>query len=238
MIALPARSVVVAMLLTWCSHALALPPLPAMACPLIEAAEAPKLDGNLDEAVWSEGDLQTRFYRYYFGLDRPLEFRLLTDGKWLYVGLTALETGIAEKDVEVVNIAIAPHKTSDQFVSFSVRMNAQGITKSDPQFGEGDRWKAAFRQHADRWVAEIAVRAELVFGGELIRGKVFDFNLSRTRLWVAEDSFDVYQQWSNTGTSSGTRYRFGWNGDLFRQCDRTWRPRHRGRKWRLRRSYV
>lgn len=25
-----------------------LPPLPSMACPLIEAAEAPKLDGNLE----------------------------------------------------------------------------------------------------------------------------------------------------------------------------------------------
>jgi len=97
-----------------------LPPLPAMACPMIAPAGAPKLDGNLDEAVWSEGDLQKRFYRYYFGLDRPQEFSLLTDGKWLYVGFTAYEPQIAEQDKEYLTLAVAPYKTSDQFVEFSV----------------------------------------------------------------------------------------------------------------------
>ena len=189
----------------------ALPPLPSMACPLIATTEAPQLDGTLDEPVWSRADVQTHFYRYYGGLDRPLEFRLLSDGEWLYVGVTAYEPTISEQDMENVSIFIAPHKNSDQFVTFSVDMNAQGITKCRPPIlgGDGSDWRAAFHQHADRWVVEIAIRTTPVFGDTVTKGQVFDFNLARTRSRIIGDSFDVYQQWSNTGTSSGSRYRFG-----------------------------
>jgi hypothetical protein len=193
------------------SVAAALPPLPAMACPVISAEDAPRIDGALDEPAWSHADVQTQFHRRHGGLNRPQEFRLLSDGQWLYVGVTAYEQGISEKDLETVGVFIAPHKASDQFVKFYVTMNAKGITKSQPPLpeGKGGDWRAAFRQHEDRWEAEIAIRAAPVFGGELGKGKVFDFNLSRTRAEVAGDSFDVGQQWSNTGLSENTRYRFG-----------------------------
>jgi hypothetical protein len=188
-----------------------LPPLPSAACPLVEPADVPRIDGTLDEAVWSNADVQTTFHRYYFRLNRPQELRLLTDGQWLYIGFTAFEPEISEKDAENVLIYIAPHKTSDQWVTFSVTAGAKGITKSQPLLtGKNDRnWHAAFRQYEDRWVVEIAIRTDPVFGGKLNKGKLFDFNASRTRLQIAEDEFDVYQQWSNTGTSSGSRYRFG-----------------------------
>ena len=190
-----------------------LPPLPAMACPLMAPEQAPQLDGVLDEPVWSKADLQTRFYRYYFGLERPQDFGLLTDGEWLYIGFTAYEPEIAEENQESVSLAIAPHKTSDQFVAFSVTMTAQGITKCNPPSGQGEAgaWQAVFRQYPDRWVAELAVPAAPVFGDALQKGKVFDFNLSRSRSPLVDEGtgIDIYQQWSNTGTSSGTRYRFG-----------------------------
>ena len=190
-----------------------LPPLPAMACPLIAAAEAPKLDGNLDEPVWANGDMQKEFHRYYFGLDRPQEFRLLTDGKWLYIGFTAYEPRIVEENQEYLTLAVAPRKTSDQFVSFSVFMAEQGIIKSSPVCGDAEdcTWQVAFKKHPDHWVAEIAVRTAPVFGTTLSGGKVFDFNLTRGRMPLVGDApgIDIYQQWSNTGTSSGTRYRFG-----------------------------
>ncbi len=190
-----------------------LPPLPSMACPLIESDEAPTLDGNLDEAIWSDGDLQTRFYRYYFGLERPQEFRLLTDGQWLYIGFTAYEPQIAEKNHEYLTLAIAPHKTSDQFVGLSVYMTEQGIIKSNPVCDEAEdcTWQVAFRKYPDHWVTEIAIRTAPIFGDALSRGKVFDFNLTRGRMPILDDApgIDIYQQWSNTGTSSGTRYRFG-----------------------------
>ena len=204
-------SVAVGVVILACNSAAALPPLPSMACPVISATDAPRIDGTLDEAVWAQGDLQTKFHRYYGGLDRPQGFRLLTDGKWLYVGFIAYEQEIAEKDNENVEINIAPHKDSDQHVGFSVTMNVRGIIKTRPLILEGERenLKAGFRKHADRWVVEIAIRTTTVFGGELSKGKVFDFNLCRTRSRVVGDSFDVLQQWSNTGTSSGSRYRFG-----------------------------
>jgi hypothetical protein len=206
----PAFALIVAVsILTLTSAAAALPPLPSMACPVISPDDAPKLDGEVDEAVWRKAEVQTTFHRYYGGLERPQQMRLLTDGQWLYISLTASETGIAEKDIEVVTIFIAPHKSSDQFVGFDVRMNAHGITTAKPPLGEDDRWKAAFRRHADRWEVEIAIRAVPVFGSAMAKGQVFDFNLCRTRMEVVGDSFDVLQQWSNTGTSSTERYRFG-----------------------------
>ena len=205
------RAAVVLLVMVCCSRAPALPPLPSMACPLVSANDAPRIDGTLDEAVWAQGDLQTKFHRWYGRLDRPQDFRLLTDGQWLYVGFRAYEPKVAEQDNESVEINIAPHKESDQQVGFSIVTDAQRIIRSRPQTdgGMGADLKAAFRQHGDHWVAEMAVRVAPVFGGELSKGKVFDFNLCRTRSRVVGDSFDVLQQWSNTGTSSGARYRFG-----------------------------
>ncbi len=189
------------------SLAAALPPMPSMACPVIAAGDAPNLDGVIDELAWQKAEVQTVFHRYYGQLERPQEMRLITDGKWLYVALTAFETGIAEKDIESVSLFIAPHKASDQFVTFHATMNAGGITTSKPPLD--DDFKAAFRQHADRWEIEIAVRTVPVFSSTPTKGHVFDFNLGRTRMEVVGDSFDIYQQWSSTGTSSGERYRFG-----------------------------
>ncbi len=184
-----------------------LPPIPAMACPLIEAAQAPKIDGALDEAVWSQADVQSQFYRHHGGLTRPQEFRLLTDGEWLYVGMIAGETAILDKDTETVEIFIAPQKVSDQFVAFNVTLSSKGIVKHSPD--DQANWKSAFKQHADKWVLEVAIRVRPVFVDPLVRAKVFDLNLSRTRLQTVGENMEVYQQWSDTGMSSGSRYRFG-----------------------------
>jgi hypothetical protein len=185
-----------------------LPPLPAMACPLIAAGQAPRIDGVLDEPIWAQGDVQQEFQRYYPSLDRPQDFRLLTDGEWLYVGVTAAEPAILDTDTETVSLFIAPQKASDQFVMFHVTVDSKGALKHTPEDHQS-RWTSAFRQEAGRWVLESAIRVAPVFVQALAKGKVFDFNLSRTRSQVKGDSTDVYQQWSNTGTSSLSRYRFG-----------------------------
>ncbi|MCH8038329.1 MAG: hypothetical protein IIC53_14580, partial [Proteobacteria bacterium] len=59
------------------------------------------------------------------------------------------------------------------------------------------------------WSIEIALRIDPVFGGPISAGQAFDFNFCRTRSEIVGDDFDILQQWSNTGTSSGSRYRFG-----------------------------
>ena len=70
-------------ILTFTSVAAALPPIPSMACPMISPDDAPKLDGEVNEAVWRKAEAQTTFHRYYGRLERPQEMRLLTDGQWL-----------------------------------------------------------------------------------------------------------------------------------------------------------
>lgn len=188
-----------------------LPPIPSMACPVIQTSQAPNIDGNLDEPAWSKADTQKQWHRHYAGLDRPQELRLLTDGKYLYVGITAYEKQIPEKDQEIVEVFIAAHRSSDYFVSYSAYLSSKGITKRNPDLpaDQQDNWRAVFKQHPDRWVLEMAFRAEPIFQGPLVKGKLFNFNLGRTRMEMIGDSFDIYQQWSNTGTSSGSRYRFG-----------------------------
>ena len=86
------------------------------------------------------------FHRYYHGLDRPQDFRLLTGGELLYIGVTAAEPAIAENATENVSIFIAPRKDSDQFLSFSVTMDSQGTMRRTPD--DEQRWTTAFRQHA------------------------------------------------------------------------------------------
>ena len=190
--------------------AMSLPPLPSMACPVIASDAVPNIDGVLDEAVWSTADVQTVFHRHYGGLKRPQSFGLLTDGKWLYISCTANEKTITDGNLEIVQVHFAPHKESDQHVSYSVQMTAKGMVKVRfPGLEEGRDWKAAFRQYDDRWVLELAIRAEPVFGGDVHRGKVFDLNCARTRYHPDGDVIDIYQQWSDTGTSSESRYRFG-----------------------------
>ena len=203
--------VMIALLVAPVARAEALPPLPSASCALVVPADAPRVDGDLDEPAWSGAEVQTTFQNIFRGPGHRNEFRLLSDGDWLYVGVTACEPGIPEQDREHVLVAIAPHKASDRHVSFSVAMNARGITRSDPAIIDGDdrAWRAAFRQHTDRWVVELAIRTAPVFGGRLSRGQAFDFNLARTRHQVVGDDFDIYHQWSHTGLSSGARYRFG-----------------------------
>ena len=51
---------VAASILTLTSVAAALPPLPSMACPVISPDDAPKLDGEVNEAVWRKASAQHR----------------------------------------------------------------------------------------------------------------------------------------------------------------------------------
>ena len=166
-----------------------LPPLPSMACPVISANDAPRIDGTLDEPIWEEGDVQTRFYRHYGGNDGKLEFRMICDGKWLYIAGAAYETAIPAKDQEHISLFIAPSKAWDHFVSFSISMNAHGITKRRVKgFEEGNDndWRVAFAQHKDRWVIEIAIRIGPVFGKKISEGQAFDFNfkISQTSFFI------------------------------------------------------
>ena len=204
--------VAIAWLLLHAPIATALPPIPSMACPIVAPDQAPRVDGLLDDAAWAKADVQTKFHRHFGGLDRPLAFHMVADSEWLYVATTASTPVIPDGKTEIVAVFIAPSKAWDHYMRFSVTMTADGIVdrRTDGLTVDPGDWQAAFRQHADRWVVEMAIPLAPVFGAEPItEGKAFDLNLSRTRIDQIGDDFDHYQQWSNTGASEGSRYRFG-----------------------------
>ncbi len=189
-----------------------LPPVPSIGCPIIAVKDAPKIDGAMDEAVWGKAEAQTKYQKTYAGGDKAkLEFRVLTDGDWLYVGVTAFGSGIPEGDEDYIDAVIAPDKASDQTVYFVVFLNSKGVKnrKSERFQGTEADWKSAFAFHDGGYTLEMAIRTTPVFGGKLTKGKAFDFNLSRARTTVQGDKLQIYQMWSHTGESSGNRYRFG-----------------------------
>ena len=191
--------------------ALNLPPIPSTACPMIAPADAPTIDGSADEAVWAKSPANTSFGRGDGAAGHRLEFRLLCDGEWLYLAITGYEKQIAEAEHEIVGIFIAPSKTSDQYMRLGVHLTEKQITKRAAlRFrGGDDDWRTVHRMHKDRWVLEVALRVTSVFGVAPREGQAFDLNIARTRMRIDSDVVGIYQQWSHTGTSETSRYRFG-----------------------------
>ena len=188
-----------------------LPPIPSTGCPMIAPADAPMIDGVADEAAWAKSPANTSFGRGDGAAGHRLEFRLLCDGEWLYLAITGYEKDIAAADHEIIGIFIAPSKASDQYMRLSVYLTREQITKrSTLRFrGGDDDWRTVHRMHEDRWVLEAALRVSSVFGVAPREGDAFDLNVNRTRMRIDSDVVGIYQQWSHTGTSETSRYRFG-----------------------------
>ena len=188
-----------------------LPPIPSTACPMIAPAEAPTVDGSADEAVWAKAPANTSFGRGDGAAGHRLEFRVLCDGQWLYLAITGYEKQIVDAEHEIVGIFIAPSKISDQYMRLSVHLTEKQITKrSTLRFrGGDDDWRTVHQMHKDRWVLEVALRVPSVFGVAPSEGEAFDLNVARTRMRIDSDVVGIYQQWSHTGISETSRYRFG-----------------------------
>ena len=72
-----------------------LPPVPSIGCPLIAAGDAPKIDGSLDEPIWARAEVQDGYQKVHGGgATSRMAFRILSDGDWLYVGVTVSEPGV------------------------------------------------------------------------------------------------------------------------------------------------
>ena len=205
-------AVILATIMATCAAADELPPVPSIGCPVIDAKDAPKIDGAIDEPIWAEAEAQARHQKMYGrGDSSKMEFRVLTDGDWLYISATAFEKGIPEGDEEYIDFVIAPDKDSDQTVYFVCRLDSKGVKKreSDKFRGTDKDWLSAFAFKPDQYTLEMAIKTTPIFGGKLTKGKAFDFNITRARITVLGDKLQLYQQWSHTGESSGARYRFG-----------------------------
>ena len=201
------------------SDAAKLPPIPSATCRLIEPEAAPKIDGVLDEQIWS----QTQSYSGFLHPDRSpaepaTEFRLLCDGTWLYVGvvchepemdkLVAKRTGPDANRIwadDCIELFIAPVQAEPRY--FHLIANTIGATydamgKGGPVDFNAD-WRTACKRYKDRWTLEIAVKLSSVFMEPPSIGDAIDFNIGRERL------SESLSTWSFTGGSFHVRPRFG-----------------------------
>ena len=193
--------------------ALALPPTPATTCLMIDKAQAPTVDGRLDDPVWARAEHTAPFFGMWGGAVDPDVARawLVCDGQWLYIGFRASEADMRDEHTEAVEFCLAPLPASDEFAQSIVFLEGKAITRRGVgrfQIPNTD-WNVAYEVYQDHFVIEVALPVDRLFMTPPMRGDVFEFNVSRQRKRDGtDDDWDIWV-WSACGTSPGNRYRFG-----------------------------
>lgn len=144
---------------------------PVALCPSV--TQAPVIDGVLDDAVWQDAPVN-RVLTDNMGehpAQPPMQFRLVTDGEWLYLGVELEDPDTSGYDLtdrgrdavsfrgETLDIFLAPHADAPLYFQFALEPggsnydNQAGGNPADHNFG----WKHAQRVHPTGWVAEIAL---------------------------------------------------------------------------------
>ena len=192
----------------------ALPPLPATTCLMINKAEAPVVDGKLDDSVWARAEQTAPFVGMWGGAVDPdmAAVKLVCDGQWLYISFRASEPNMRDDHVEGVEFCLAPLSASDEYAAAVIVFKGKTVTRRGVgghfQIDDSD-WKSAYKVYDDHFVIELALPVAQLFMTPPKRGDVFEFNVSRQRKKDGTaDSWDIWV-WSACGTSPGARYRFG-----------------------------
>lgn len=193
--------------------------VPAVRCPLITAQ--PVIDGRLDEAMWSRvpvcGDFWDNTGKHV--ADPPMEFRVCTDGRWLYLGveLTDSKTDAYGRQYhghdqidwrdEVLDVFLATDPVDPKFFHFALNPsgsdydNVAGGSHVDQNY----TWKHAQRIHEAGWTAEIALPLrELGMPEGVAEGDLLALNICRETRPLRQ-----LQAWSPTGPSLQNRRALG-----------------------------
>jgi hypothetical protein len=137
---------------------------------------AVKIDGLLEDEVWKAANRYTSFWRK-FPTDegrpqRETEVRVAFDDKFLYIGITAFDSGKAfistlKRDgghdgSDGVAVVLDPqnqHTNGFFFVvnAFNSQSEDQLSSGNGPNFSWDNKWFSATKQSADRWTAEMAI---------------------------------------------------------------------------------
>ena len=192
----------------------ALPPLPATTCLMIDKAQAPSIDGKLDDSVWDRAEQTAPFFGMWGGAADPdiAKMKLVCDGQWLYISFRASEANMRDDHVEGIEFCVAPLLASDEYAQVLVMFKGKTVTRRGVaghfRIADSD-WKSAYKVYDDHFVIEVALPVAQLFMTPPKRGDVFEFNVSRQRKKDGtSDSWDIWV-WSACGTSPGARYRFG-----------------------------
>ncbi|MBT3375292.1 MAG: DUF4091 domain-containing protein [Lentisphaerae bacterium] len=193
--------------------------VPAVLCPIVSAR--PVVDGRLDDVVWTGvpvcGDFWDNTGQHV--ADPPMEFRVCTDGRWLYLGINLTDPRtdaygrqyhghdqIDWRD-EVLDVFFARGGDSDRFFHFALNPNGSdfdsvvGGTHLDSNF----TWKHAQRIHETGWTAEIALPLrELGAPDGVVAGDRLALNVCRETRPLRQ-----LHAWSPTGPSLQNRQALG-----------------------------
>lgn len=144
---------------------------PTALCPLVKAG--PVLDGLLSDAAW-KGVPVNRVRTDHDGkrpAEPPMQFRLCTDGRWLYLFAELADPDTKTYDLknrgkdacdfshETLEIFLAPYADAPLYFQFALEPggadfdNQSGGNAKDHNFG----WKHAQKVAAKGWTAEIAL---------------------------------------------------------------------------------
>lgn len=167
----------------------------------------PKLDGILDDLVWSKADVASQFQRVLptdtgYAIAQT-EVRLCYTQTHLYVGVICYDPTAGKRPVESLrrdwnfmkndNFIVFIDTYNDQTNGFAFGINAAGAQWDGLQANGGSvnlnwdtKWKTAVQNYDDRWVAEyeIPFRSLRYHGGEMEWG----INFSRQDLKSGEKS--------------------------------------------------
>jgi hypothetical protein len=161
------------------SVAPALPERPTVTAVRIEATEAPKIDGDVSDAVWSRAQLIDQFYQMEpVPLTTPTErteVRILYDREQLYVALyahdsqpdriraTTMERDAPGRSDDVLRVMLDPRQTGREGYFFEIkpagaRRDALILNGQTDVVNKWNMlWRGKSQRVADGWTAEMAL---------------------------------------------------------------------------------
>ena len=191
--------------------AVALPPMPATDCLLIDQQQAPTIDGVLDDSIWAKATETTTFFGHWGGAAHSQgKIRIASDEQWIYVAFIASETNMQAGHTETTEIFLVPDFAQESIAELIVRLDGRNIKNREVRSFElaDDAWRAAYKVYDDHYVVEFALPISKLFAKPLERGGTFGLNMVRQRKRPGSETWDIWC-WSATGTSPGNRNRVG-----------------------------
>lgn len=188
---------------------------------------AVKIDGVLDEPIWSTAEKATSFWQKYPDdknkATRKTEVRTAYDEKYLYLSYTAYDSGkvfiqslkrdFGHDGNDCIAVIIDPINTRNNGFFFIVNaFNAQSEEQLNANSGNGlnfswdQKWFSETKRYADKWVAEIAIPFKtLRYSADK---KVWGINFLRV-----DTKTNEYATWTNLPVNFPS-YDLGYTGSL------------------------
>ncbi|GAA3413573.1 heparinase II/III family protein [Paenibacillus hodogayensis] len=151
--------------------------------------EAPAIDGNLDEAAWSEASRMSGFRAIYINEpvspDMDTEVRFACDDYCLYIGIAGTGAVGARAAAERIDILLSAPQRSDRFFHIPLDIST-GTREMNTVYGHGvaflehpERVRSALRRDSEGWTLEVAVPVSSVMDREPMPGDEWRINVIR-----------------------------------------------------------